>query len=367
MLGLLLLALLAQPSPVAAASDESEEIRILLATGRTALRLGGEQLKLAAGEAAPIRLPQAMLSCRGDHAVVQRQAYDGTLTFSAAGPLDVSAPLPGRKLRGQVEVACSAGRWTAINVLPLETYLVAVLGGEMPPAFPAEALKAQAVAARSYALMRKIDARDQGKPYHLSANVLSQVYAGLSREDPRSIVAVEATRGEVLAEGVTPVEAYFHSSCGGETESGSEALGRALDYLKPVPCPCQRHSPYAHWQVDVTTAELGVAEGLAAVTAIDVVSRTGEGRAARVRLRGSGGEEKVTTAIQLRAALGYQRLPSTWFDVRTEGAHVVFEGRGSGHGAGLCQWGAKSLAESGQGYREILAHYYPGTEIQRIY
>jgi stage II sporulation protein D len=360
MLGLLLAVALSLP----AASDESEDVRILLSMGHGELRVTGDELKLTEGDDAARTLSgPARLACRGDRIAAEGQLYPETVIVSAAGPLGVL----GRTLRGEVEVSCAAGRWTAINVLPLETYLVAVLGGEMPPAFPAEALKAQAVAARSYALMRKIDARDSGKLYHLSANVLSQVYAGLASEDSRAIAAVEATRGEVLAQGVTPVEAYFHASCGGETESGSAALGRALDYLKPVACPCQRHSPYAHWQLSLSATELGAATGLASVTSVEVISRTGGGRASRVRLRGPKGEEKIESAIQLRAALGYQKLPSTWFDVHADGDHLVFEGRGSGHGAGMCQWGAKSLAESGQGYREILAHYYPGTEIQRIY
>jgi stage II sporulation protein D len=363
----ILAALFAQTAIAAGAAplDESEEIRILLQVGRGPLRIGAERLTLVPneGETTSLEGAQASLACVQGQVVAAGKKYVGPVAIAAEGPLEVL----GRRLRGQIEVSCAGQLWTAINVLPMETYLTAVLGGEMPPGFPPEALKAQAVAARSYALMRKIDARDQGKPYHLSATVLSQVYAGLSREDPRTATAVEATRGEVLAQGVTPVEAYFHASCGGKTETGSAALGRPLDYLKSVSCPCQARSPYAHWRVEVAAEELAKAVGLTSVADAEVASRTSGGRASKLRVKSEHGEERTPSAIQVRASLGYQRLPSTWFDLHKEGGRFVFEGRGSGHGAGLCQWGARLLAEEGQGYREILAHYYPGTEVEKIY
>jgi stage II sporulation protein D len=101
-------------------------------------------------------------------------------------------------------------------------------------------------------------------------------------------------------------------------------------------------------------------------TALRVSSRTATGRARTLELETRDGTRTVT-AVQLRAALGYVRLPSLWFDVRQEHGAFVFDGRGAGHGVGLCQWGARVLAERGQTYQEILTHYYPGTEIRRIY
>ena len=197
--------------------------------------------------------------------------------------------------------------------------------------------------------------------------MLSQVYLGLDHEDPRTAAAVLATQGEVLALGVTPVEAYFHASCGGRTESGAAALDRPLDYLKSVSCPCENHSPYAHWHAELSGAELGKAVGLAPVVECEVVSRTGSGRAARVQVRSEKGGVRTILANQLRTANGYQRLPRTWFDVHREGDHFVFTGRGTGHGAGLCPWGARIFAEQGKDYRAILDHYYPGTTVERIY
>ena len=357
-------ALGAGPGP----QDDSEEIRILLGTDRGALRVSGSSLALSGGGEAlshSRRSPAGTASfrCRGGALNLDAELVSAPVAVVAAGPLRAL----GRSLRGRIEVECDGDRWLAINVLPMESYLAAVLGGEMPATFPLEALKAQAVAARSYALMRKIEARESGRPYHLGATVLSQVYLGLGHEDPRTSAAVAATQGEVLAVGVTPVEAYFHASCGGRTESGAAALDRPLDYLQSVPCPCENHSPYAHWRVELSAAELGKAVGLASPTECEVISRTGSGRAARLQVRNAGGGTRTILATDFRTAIGYQRLPSTWFDVRRDGNRFEFDGRGSGHGVGLCQWGARIYAERGEGYRAILAHYYPGTTVEKIY
>lgn len=368
MSALLFLGLVLQvlPSDLPGSQDDSEEIRILLGTDRGSLRVSGSQLELSGGgqPSSPLHSVKGVaLRCTRGIISAGAERLTPPVAVEAAGPLRVL----GRALRGQVEVHCDGDRWLAINVLPIESYLAAVLAGEMPASFPIEALKAQAVAARSYALMRKIEAREAGRPYHLGATVLSQVYLGLDHEDPRTLAAVTATHGEVLAVGVTPVEAYFHASCGGRTESGAAALDRPLDYLRSASCPCENRSPYAHWRAELSATDLGKAVGLASPVACEVISRTGSGRAARVQFRSAQGGVRTILATQLRTAVGYQKIPSTWFEVHREGNRFVFEGRGSGHGAGLCQWGARIFAEQGKSYRDILEHYYPGTTVERIY
>jgi len=360
---LLLLAFVVHAGPTDAPPrpDESEEIRILLGNDRGSVRIRGTSLNLSGRPSLP--RDEVSVRCRNGEVQVQGASFPAPLVVQSPGPLRAF----GRALRGRVEVFCDGDRWLAINVLPMESYLGAVLGGEMPVTFPLEALKAQAVAARSYALMRKIEARTEGRPFHLGATVLSQVYLGLAHEDPRTAAAVKATEGEVLALGVTPVEAYFHASCGGRTESGAAALGRPLEYLKSVSCPCENHSPYAHWHAELSAAELGKVVGLSDLISVEIISRTESGRASRIQFKSSKGGERTLSATQLRTALGYLKLASTWFDVRRDGNRFVFDGRGSGHGAGLCQWGARILAERGESYRTILARYYPGTTVEKIY
>jgi stage II sporulation protein D len=248
--------------------------------------------------------------------------------------------------------------------LRLEDYVAGVVGGEMPGSFPKEALKAQAVAARSYALTRKIEAQAAGRAYDIGAGVLAQVF---SRDPgPAARAAAEATAGEVLAVNQEPVEAYFHAACGGRTEGGLAALGRDLGYLRSVACGRCDHAPKVRWSVRLSPRELGKAAGLGAARSARIVSRTPTGRAERVEIA-AGDRKVVLPASDLRQRLGFSRLPSLAFELRQERGDFVFDGRGQGHGAGLCQWGAAGLAREGKTYREILGHYYPGVEVVRMY
>jgi stage II sporulation protein D len=258
--------------------------------------------------------------------------------FRTGGPIDVN----GTRVRGDVVALLGRDGVQLVNVLGLEDYLAGVLGSEMPKSFPLEALKAQAIAARTYALHKKLE--QYGQPFHLGSSVISQVYGGLASEDVRTREAVEATRGMVLTYQLQPVEAYFHASCGGKTENGVEALGRDLPYLKPVSCPCAK-LPQAEWRL-----ELG--------SKVQVLSRSATGRATKVQYEG-----RALDAVSFRERIGYSKLKSLWFEV----SGSMLTGHGFGHGAGMCQWGAKVLAERGMGFQEILAHYYPGTELQTLY
>jgi stage II sporulation protein D len=209
-------------------------------------------------------------------------------------------------------------------------------------------------------LRKKLEA--YGADFHLGSSVLHQVYGGLSREDPRTRAAVEATRGEVLTFELEPIEAYFHSSCGGRTESGILALGRDLPYLQPVDCPCGR-LPASRWELTLEPSELKASLGKDA-SSLAVVARSETGRARRVKI----GPERTLDAVSLRERLGYARLKSLSFEVaRGPRSQIRISGKGYGHGAGLCQWGAKALADQGWDYRRILAHYYPGAELQTLY
>jgi len=263
------------------------------------------------------------------------------------------------QVRGDVVVRPFRDGLQLINVIPLEDYLAAVLGSEMPVSFPLEALKAQAVAARTYALQKKLDTYSNA--FHLGSSVLHQVYGGVNREDPRTRAAVDATRGQVLTYELAPIEAYFHASCGGRTESGQAALQRDLPYLQPVDCPCGRLAA-SRWSASLSDADIKAALKLPA-QGLRVTGRTSTRRVTRVTL----GDGSTVDGVELRRKLGYTRLKSLDFEVeRTDGGYV-FSGRGYGHGAGLCQWGAKALADKGRGYVEILTHYYPGAELQQLY
>lgn len=275
----------------------------------------------------------------------------------AAGNAAVS--VNGVKVQGDVVVVKGKLQVVAVNVLPLEAYLEGVLGSEMPKSFPLEALKAQAVAARTYALNKKLE--QYGQPFYLGSSVISQVYKGLEADDPRTRQAIEETRGLVLTWQLQPIEAYFHASCGGRTESGLEALGRDLPYLKSVSCPCAK-LPTSHWTLKVAPKELAPVAGGKA-SGLQVQGRSATGRARRVQV----GARSID-AVSFRERLGYMRLKSLDFEVERQAREGwLIKGHGFGHGAGLCQWGSRLLADSGRDFTAILQHYYPGTELQQLY
>lgn len=359
MRALLVLALLLFPALALA----EPLLRIAVHEGEGAVALEGERLRARAldGDDGYRPIPSGGLEVRleGDRLAAE-EFRTAALRLRADGPIAV-----GRwKVRGSVEILVHEGRILVVNEIPLETYLAAVLGSEMMPSFHPEALKAQAVASRTYALRKRLETLD--RPYDLGATVLAQVYEGVHREDPRTRAAVEATTGEVLVFEHEPIEAYFFSSCGGRTATGEEALGRALPYLVSVSCGESEDAPRARWDLRLDAAELGRRLGLGAVQSVRVEKRTSTGRAEWVLATSAKGTTRLRAA-EFRRRLGYDALRSLAFEVQKRGSEFVFRGRGFGHGAGMCQWGAQAAALDGRDYREILSHYYPGTELRKMY
>lgn len=310
----------------------------------------------------PLNHPKVVVTAAKGRLQLDGVAVNVDAVRLRAGEEDGLIAVNGIRVRGDVVVLAGSGlasnNVTVVNVLPLEEYLAGVLGSEMPKSFQPEALKAQAIAARTYALNKKLE--QYGQPFHLGSSVISQVYKGLEAEDPRTHEAVAATRGMVLTWQLQPIEAYFHSSCGGHTESGVDALNRDLPYLKSVSCPCAS-LPSSSWSLKVTTKELNALS--AGRGSLQVQGRSPTGRVKRVQV----GARSID-AVQFRERLGYSKLKSLDFSVaKTNKDGWVLEGHGYGHGAGLCQWGAQILATRGWSYEKILEHYYPGTELQTLY
>jgi stage II sporulation protein D len=164
--------------------------------------------------------------------------------------------------------------------------------------------------------------------------------------------------------------AYYHSTSVGATESPEEVFGEGYPYLRPVEAS-GRLSPYSLWTRRIPLEEIGGATGVESLQEVRVKTRSGSGRADRIALLSpeeeSDGSTLTNTTVRakdLRRMLGWKRLPSTSFDVRTEGHTAVFEGSGYGHGVGLCQWTALEMALEGKDYRTILDHFYPGATLE---
>jgi stage II sporulation protein D len=355
-----------------------EMIRVAVRTGAARTTLSAPGLRV--GRAAPGVEGQAESQLEGERVgrgkvEVRAGGSDGELRIDgrrwpapvAVFGADATIRADGRELSRWVEVRRTRAGLAVVEVLPMEDYVAGVVSGETPTSFPPEARKAQAVAARTFALVRKLEAVTAGRGWDLGATVISQVFVGAGAADAGAREAAAATAGEVLVLNQEPVETYFHSSCGGRTEDGLAALGRGYEYLSSVACGRCDGAPGALWRQVIPAEEVGRAAGLGrAATSVTLVERTRSGRAARVEV--VAGRRRVTlTGTDLRQRLGYSRLRSLAFEVEAVKGGFAFAGRGSGHGAGLCQWGAAGFAREGKGYREILTHYYPGTEIVVMY
>jgi stage II sporulation protein D len=271
----------------------------------------------------------------------------------------------GRRVRGELEVRRQGGGLAVVNRVSLEPYVAGTLGGEVYPGWTAETLKAQAVVTRSYALHQA--ARRRGEPWDLADGTQSQVYGGYDAESPELVAAARATRGQWLAWRGRPILAVFHSASGGRTASAEEVWGRALPYLRSVAVADEEDSPDTYWRATVSGTKLGRALAplgvqVGSIQELRVVARWPSGRARTVQVRGRKGEATIG-ARALRDALGAEVIRSTLFETRTAPEGVVFVGSGHGHGVGMSQWGAEAMARRGASYREILAAFYPGTEL----
>ncbi len=267
--------------------------------------------------------------------------------------------------RGRTLVVPTSGGITAVNYVDLEEYLYSVLGGEMPVNWPMEALKAQAVAARTYALYQR---QTSGNTvYDLGDTTSWQVYEGLEDEAPSTQQAVAETRGQVLTHNGNIIEAVFHSASGGHTENVEEVWVSHRPYLRAVP-DYDNNSPDFRWTEQFSAAQLqSVVPGIGNILSMTPDVMTARGRVSSMRVQGTDGSQVVSGA-ELRSALN---LRSTLFTVTAQPQDVAaagdelpapstftFEGGGFGHGLGLSQWGAYGLAQEGYNYQQIVLHYY---------
>jgi stage II sporulation protein D len=296
------------------------------------------------------RHPGAFLELNSDSSRVRIGA------FEIPGPVMLSA----RKSALQADVIVSVA---------LEAYLENVLISEMPPQWPLEALKAQAIATRSYTLYQMKIRRDQ--PYHLEGSVLDQVYSlsHPSRSNERILTALRSTEGQVLSFNGKLLKAYYHSDCGGHTEEPEFVWGGST--AKIGTSPDTHESPFSRWSFEISMKELG--NKLAALDhqleepqKLEILSHTPSQRVNQIAVD-DGTSRLVISGNELRRVLGYEKLKSTLFTLTQEKGVLKFLGKGNGHGSGLCQWGARSLAEKGTKVSAILSRYYPNAQVTEVH
>ncbi len=284
--------------------------------------------------------------------------------MNAAGEPPLRADFP-------IEVRADNSHLLITALMPMEEYIAGVLAGETGNFKSDEALKAMAVAARTFAMhfgsRHALDGFDFCDTTHCQDLRIAGIDAHL-----RSIA--QATAGEILWYDGEPAATYYAANCGGASEDGRFILGndeaRAPYLHQHSDQYCVRNGG-TQWRSEVTKRELQralAADGIVipgALHSVTVLHRTPSGRVEFLRVTGSS--SVTVSALNFRAAighnLGWDRLKSNLYDVSDDGTRVMFHGHGSGHGVGLCQVGAEVMGEEGHSYREILAFYYPGTKL----
>jgi len=274
--------------------------------------------------------------------------------------------LGGNLYKGDILIRAAAdGKLDIIEYLSLEEYLCGVLPSEMSADWPLEALKAQAVASRTYALKFINPARD----YDVTNGVEMQVYNGTNKQNSRIIEAVNSTRGEVLKYKGKLLTAFFHACCGGHTASVKSAWGE--DVIKPlygVPDPFCSPSRHYRWEFYLSSSDLLKFIQLLGSTALKIKSmrihqKDRSGRAVSFKFTTDSGS-KVVQTTELRKRFGTFEFRSTYVTgITPVKSGYEVSGRGWGHGVGMCQEGAKYMAQKGRTYKKILRHYYPGAAI----
>lgn len=257
--------------------------------------------------------------------------------------------------------------------MDIETYVAGVVAGEMKNDWPMEALKAQAVLARTFVLKFCQDKTSKYEGVNISTDVAeAQAYAPKS-VNARVRQAVDETRGMALSwKGEYP-NAWFHAHSGGMTELPSVALeyrGGDPQYLKPIASEESEKAPESakHWTASFTREQVAraCADAGVQVGAVETVELGEKGESGRVKTLLVNG--KAVSAPSFRIQIGANKLKSTLIDsVKTEGEDIIFEGRGFGHGVGLSQWGAYRMAEEGRTARQILEKYFPGVGIVELW
>lgn len=300
---------------------------------------------------------------------IKKKDFINIQAFRVIPEKDGAIYINGRRFRGNISIIRNKNRTiNIINVLPLEHYLYGVLYHEISQEWPLEAIKAQAIASRTFALYQSEFNKD--KEYDVTNDIYSQVYGGATSEKWRTNKGVDMTKGQVLTYKGIIFPTYFHATCAGHTEDASNLWKIDIEPLKGVACNFCEKSPHYKWEKVIGLSEIrnilkesGIA--VKEVKSIHIAARNASGRISNIIIK-TDDQEIPMSGKDFRMLVGPNIIRSTNFTIKTLFGMVQFTGLGWGHGVGLCQWGAYGMAKNGYDLQAILKHYYPKAEITRL-
>ena len=279
----------------------------------------------------------------------------------------ISHKFKERRYRGKVDILKGVNNhFLVVNAVGLEDYIRGVLYHEVSHRWPMEALKVQAVAARTYALYQ-IE-KNKTQDYDVTSDIYSQMYGGRSAERYRTNLAVKATLGEVMTYQGKILPAYYHAACGGMTEDVTELWKEDLPPLKGVVCEFCKNSPHNYWKRNFRSKDIqsllnknGYRVG--SIKEIKILERNKSGRIKNLLIISRDGPSVTVAGKDFRDIVGPNIFKSNNYEIFMKGYYFDVIGKGWGHGVGMCQWGAQEMARRHYKYPQILQYYYPGIDI----
>ena len=370
-------------------SQDLQTVRVRLKTAQSQVMVQGYDFQWQSSstqEGDLFRAQQSLCPKKGYCSLLVKKTQGQFSIETSLGRIKLQGKvmLKGRELRlgsvlvpDQLKIQESSRGVDLIAYVPLEQYVAGVVASEMPPQWPVQTLKAQAIAARSYVVAVQKERRK--RDFDVQASVLDQVFRDISNEKKNKYenvkTAVAETQGLVLHLKDRPLKAFFHSSCGGRTTLAKDVWGGGVSAGTTQDQSCGLHdegaSRSSRWSFRIQKKELEELLGRRLQKAKPVVllnSQKVVRAQGRITLVPVQVEDRFVfiSGNELRSIIGFDRLKSTLFTVKDLDSEWKFEGLGHGHGVGLCQWGSRHLAKQGFHYREILKHYYPLAKIQRL-
>ncbi len=347
---------------------------------KPARTVSSTRIRIALKNAKSVTVSSAMALTRDGHeagltVTVNLPDLHGSSRIASTAPLLVD----GIRYRGDIVLWPDTSTILVVNEVPLEDYIASVLNSEMPSHWPAEALKAQAVAARTYASYHMAHPHDAAR-FDVFDDTRSQAYNGARSETAAGRQAVDATRGEILTYEGKPLLAYFTANNGGTTADPEAVFGKAFPYLKFVPDSYSSQQQWGKWTRTFSLAAVEAAlqkagYGITGIRRIIPVKTCPSGRLVELIVEHANGQKRLHTRTEFRRAINMyagskmqpENLPEILMSIKIAGAGstatLEMTGGGWGHGVGLSQYGAKGMAEQKVPYRKILNTYYPGAQL----
>lgn len=350
-------------------STKEEIVRVLLMTGIGEVHIdspspfevrdGDGKDILGKVQTAVIRISGGCINLNGNNL-----SHDRLVLIPSEGDM---LRVGGSQYRGKLKIQKSSmGNMDVINILEVEAYLYGVVPKEMSPQWPLEALKAQAIAARTYALYQ--NEKNKDREYDMVATTTSQVYGGKGAESERSNKAVNETKGMVLLSEGRLALTYFHANSGGMTEDAKNVWTVDVPYLKAVRDDYSLKAPNCSWKLSVNVEKMRKSLNIKGfeigrIERLIPLEVSPSGRLMRVKIF-HGGRETILTGNDFRIKIDPTQVKSTLLTMINTGDEIRLEGKGYGHGVGMSQWGAYIMAREGHLYGDILKHYYGGLDLR---